>query len=558
MAELTERLLLEEAGDLSFERGQDYVKYVVGLRVTDKRAHASIQAKRVYQVELDWAQKDVRCLCTCPFFEQGFFCKHLVAVGLAAIDAGHGGMTPPKSVGPEVAELVALLEDNEVRALLVELAGRDDGVRRVIELRAAARTGDSSVLAEELEGMVKQALAVRGHVDYRRSFGVARDAQDLLDELETYLEAGNAEAVRPALLRATTRLRKVVLQADDSSGLLGDAGQRAANLYARACREGTPDGKKLARWLVQFRDSSPGWPELELSDFVEAFDDVALETYRRGVAKLDKHSSAPEDYKRFEIDRMLLELADHDGDVDRAVELLAAGEHPRYGSIIDRLRAVGREEEAIGWMDRAVAEGRVSGYMGGNEYWLDPATVADTYRSLGRDADGVAVWRSEFVRRPELATFRHLLAYADDCGQKDAERSWALAKGLELAARPYGDGALLVEIALSDGDLETAWSAARDLGPGRQWRALADASRDYAPRDAAELYRMDIEKDLEYADTQKYASIAERVAAMRELYQLAGAEADFADYLTELRATYRRRTSFMSALDRQGLRGPVD
>ena len=68
---------------------------------------------------------------------------------------------------------------------------------------------------------------------------------------------------------------------------------------------------------------------------------------------------------------MLLELADHDGDVDRAVELLASGKYPEYGAVIDRLRAAGRPDEAIGWMDRAVAEGRVSGRMGGTESWLD-------------------------------------------------------------------------------------------------------------------------------------------------------------------------------------------
>jgi uncharacterized Zn finger protein len=551
VAQLTERLLLGEAGDLSFERGQDYVKYVVGLRVTGKRAHASIQAKRVYQCELDWAQKDIRCLCTCRFFDQGFFCKHLVAVGLAAIDAGHG--SAGEGLGSESAELVAVLDDSEVRAVLVELADRDAGVRRAVELRAAARTGDVSALADELEGMVKQALAVRGHVDYRRSFGVARDAEQLLDELAAYLDAGSADAVAPALLRATTRLRKVVLQADDSSGLLGNAGQRAAEMYARACREGAPDAKKLARWLVQFRDSSPGWPQLELADFVEAFDGAALEAYRRGVAKLDESYADRDHYKRFEVDRMMLELADHDGDIDRAVELLTTRDHPQYGAVIDRLRAVGRDEEAIEWMDRAVAAGRVSGRMGGDEVWLDPVEVADTYRSLGRNADGTAVLREEFARRPELATFRRLVAYASQIGHGDAERSWALARALELAAAPYGDGALLIEIALSDGDLETAWSAARDLGPGRQWRLLADASRDFAPREAAELYRDDVGKDLKHADTQKYASIAERLAAMRDLYQRAGAEADFADYLAELRETYRRRTSFISALDRRGL-----
>jgi flavin-binding protein dodecin len=57
VAVLTEGRLLDEAGDTSFERGQDYVKYVVGLRVHNSRATASIQAKNSYQVELDCAHR---------------------------------------------------------------------------------------------------------------------------------------------------------------------------------------------------------------------------------------------------------------------------------------------------------------------------------------------------------------------------------------------------------------------------------------------------------------------------------------------------------------------
>ena len=124
---------------------------------------------------------------------------------------------------------------------------------------------------------------------------------------------------------------------------------------------------------------------------------------------------------------------------------------------------------------------------------------------------------------------------------------------LEVASRPHGTGALLIEIALADGDLETAWSAARDLGAGHKWRALADASKEFAPLEAAGLYREDIAQQLVVADTSRYAGIARGLSAVKDMYARAGAEADFAAYLAELRETYRRRTSLMSALDRQGL-----
>lgn len=45
---------------------------------------------------------------------------------------------------------------------------------------------------------------------------------------------------------------------------------------------------------------------------------------------------------RSAVDYMLLELADHDGDIDRSVALLSGGGRPYYGEVVSRLRAAGR------------------------------------------------------------------------------------------------------------------------------------------------------------------------------------------------------------------------
>jgi hypothetical protein len=70
-------------------------------------------------------------------------------------------------------------------------------------------------------------------------------------------------------------------------------------------------------------------------------------TYRRAVAALERKFEDRDQWNRSEVDAMLLELADHDGDVDRAVE---------------------RTEDAVAWVDRAVAAGRVTSHGGGNQY----------------------------------------------------------------------------------------------------------------------------------------------------------------------------------------------
>jgi hypothetical protein len=53
------------------------------------------------------------------------------------------------------------------------------------------------VVAKDLVATVNEALRARGFIDYRRSFDVAKDAEEVLDELESYLDSGAADAVRP-------------------------------------------------------------------------------------------------------------------------------------------------------------------------------------------------------------------------------------------------------------------------------------------------------------------------------------------------------------------------
>lgn len=549
---LTEEALLEAAGPTSFHRGEEYVGYVRGLRVVGSGATASIQARRVYLVDLSWAGGRVNGTCTCPHHADGNFCKHLVAVGLAVVDRQPATAAVAESadagVDDELHGVVAEMTDDELRAVVLGAAARDDGLRRSLLMR---RVGESA--SAELLDAVRDALSARGFVDYRRSFDLARDAQELLDELEEYLDGGAADAVRPALLKATTRLQKLAGQADDSGGVIGDACQRALDLYARSCREGRPEPVKLATWLARFRDESPGWPRVELSDFVEALDAKGLATYRRAVEVMSKRYVDADRWKRASIVELQVELADHDGDVDAAVALLSDGESVDHGGIVKRLRAAGRSEEMLRWLDRAVADGKVRGHGPNGLHGLLPFDVAQTYRSVGRLDDALGVLRAEFAREPGIGTFRLLTGFAAEVGRLEGERAWALAEARTHATTPYRNGAALIEIAISEGDLDLAWEAEREFGAGYSWQPLVDASAESRPIDAARLLRVHVDTDLRQPNSKKYPVIAERMARMRELHERAGAPAPFDAYLGVIRDTYRRRPALMAALDRVGL-----
>ena len=119
------------------------------------------------------------------------------------------------------------------------------------------------------------------------------------------------------------------------------------------------------------------------------------------------------------------------------------------------------------------------------------------------------------------------------------------------AARSSGSDLIIVH--LSESRVEEAWLAAKRFGAGSAWRALAEASAALRPREAAELYRPEIEAQLVHANTAAYPEVARLLADMRQLSAAAGVADGFEEYLAELRDRYARRPSLLRALKAHGL-----
>lgn len=558
---LSEHALLARAGGRTFARGEEIVDGVQALHVIPGEATATVQTRRRYLVALTWGPEGIGGSCTCLESAKGAFCAHLVAVGLTLLDSPALIAQRKPPTGSPVQRWLASLDGDALRALVIEAAGHSESATRMLEMRAAASVGDADTVADDLVAAVRDALAVRGFIDYPRSFQVARDAELMLDELQRHLDSGGEHTVRPALRRAVTRLRAMTLQADDSGGVLVTACQRALDLYAMAHRQGRPGGASLGAWLADFRASSPGWPEVRLADFVDGLGEAGMAVYRQHIEQF--LVTRPEGLSDHELYQMQLELADHDGDVDRAVEVLRVGAYdgtPRYAGIVDRLEAAGRHDEAVEWIDRAVAAGRTASGIG-NEFWLGATRVARTYIDIGRLDDALAVMRRQFETRPTFATYEELLQIAEELGYRERQRSWALAFARTAAeqSKAAGSGSsgadVLIEIALGEGNLEAAWAAAHEYGVGYQGLALAKASRRAYPLRAAELYLAELEPALSYADSRSYRRVAASLADIGGLFKAAGALADFEAYVRRLRDTYRRRPAFLAALDAKKLPG---
>ena len=258
---------------------------------------------------------------------------------------------------------------------------------------------------------------------------------------------------------------------------------------------------------------------------------------------------------------MLLELADYDGDVDRAVELLSQEEHPRYAAIIERLLAAGRRDEAVAHLDRAVAESRIGAVVPDprdtdDPYWVQPGRAVDLYLEAGRGGDAFGFARDLFHSNPRPATLDFLLATAERLGRREEELDSALAW---IDGQDWRTGDTAIVLALHLGDVDGAWAAADRWGVDRVWASLADVEPQPRPDDAIELYRRDIERTLLKTGRPSARRAAAEAVRMRLIAAAAdardgGARAEaLAAWVDGLRRTYHRRPTVGQEFDREGL-----
>lgn len=466
---------------------------------------------------------------------------------------GPGGVRYP--VTPDIERFLRSMDHTALQSLVLEMAGYSPEAMRSLQLRA---TPEDEPTASELLAAVDAALA-GVDLDYHDPFyedvddGV-QEVEEVVDELERHLDDGAHPVVRRVLQHLLTRLGDLARDADNADALL-EVAERASALFGRAVA-GHLDPVSLARWVVGFRVEYGGWPSLALDAVAHAFDEPAWDAYRTSVATFGGGGPAADPY-RSEIDHMLLELADHDGDVDRAVALLSGGDHhPYYREILRRLRDAGRPADVLAWLDRAVTQGCVDVAWRAGPTIVPVEDAVDVYLDGGRPDAALAIARTLFDRDFSVDAFRLLSYVAARCGRQDEQRTWAFEQAT-LRARRSG-GAHLVRLHLADGNVPHAWEAADAFGAGHAWRELVDASEDDFPLRAARLCLIQVLESLTAPDSKRYPAIADLLVRARALYDKAGHRAEADAEIIRLREVYRRRPALTSAMNRARLPPQLD
>jgi hypothetical protein len=382
-------------------------------------------------------------------------------------------------------------------------------------------------------------------------------AQAVAAAIEGMIGAGGAADAGPLARRAVERVTAALMYMDDSSGIIGDDLRMLMALYARACRAAPPDARRLAAWLVTMQLDGPGWPRIELKDFAEVLGDTGLAEIARLTGER-RASADPDSWTSvWGIKDFREQLAEVSGDVDAHVAVLAEDLRStrRYSEIVEVFRAAGRDGDAEQWARRGLAE-HPSGFQA--DHLRDQ--LAELLLGSGRGGDAVAVCREVFERRTIHQDYLKLRYAAERAGQWAGLRGWALSLLRDRARADRRYVTQLVSVLIREKLLDEAWAAAMaDPAqiPESQWFELISLWEEAHPADVIKPYQDLIEAGLERAsDKYRYSSAIKTIRRLREACRRAGAEDGFAAYLDDLRQRHRRKTSFITKLNKALASGP--
>ena len=301
------------------------------------------------------------------------------------------------------------------------------------ELRLSARSGPHHL--DPLRAAIDSRLRTRRFLGYYESRDWAAQAGPVVEAVRSAVATSPSADLVALIERAIGRVVKVILQADDSDGMIGDLARQLLDLHAQACDAGVTDQVKLARWMVRFCFDDQDFFEVDPVRYASALGELGLAAYRREVRQrqeMGDHSFAA----KYATER----LAVLDGDVDAIVVLLGGDLDRPYDFIrvAEAMEELGRDDDVLHWAGRGIAE--TSGWQLVQHYVL----VAAVHSRRGDHQALLQLRREQHLGMPSATSYGLLRQAAEGVGVWQAEREVARSV---LADHDLGG---LVDVLLAD------------------------------------------------------------------------------------------------------------
>ncbi|MCL1693299.1 MAG: SWIM zinc finger family protein [Actinomycetia bacterium] len=561
------------AGPRVYPRGVGYhTDGRVELNVAgDRRMKATVRGSVPYAVELWIESGELEWSCTCPYAEDGAFCKHCVAVALQVVEEPVSILPPiPGPVDAGLAADVSAHIEGLSRERLIEIVlgqcERDWRLRERMAAEARYARGEGPD-RESWRRRIDAAFALHDDVVvYREAAAWASEVDEVIDALEDLAPAGHQDAVIELAEHAHRCAEAAIGYVDDSDGWISSIEERLSALHLSASEAARPDPVVLARRLVDLELTS------ELDGFHRAaatyagvLGEAGLAEYRRIVeprweALIDTTGRQSGD--RFAVEQAMIGVALGSGDVDELIEVRGRDLRSPAGylEIARALARAGRIDDAVEWAKRGLAE-----YP--DRTWQLPELrdfLAGMFRSQGSDAEAVELYWQGFDAAPSLSSYRQVLKEGESDGAAAwSERCLEMLKTRVAEKRPCDEdkrshvvprpAQALVDILMYEGDVEDAWTIATEYGCDNDtWMTLARAREATYPLGSIAVYEREVLALIDRKKNHFYRAAVDLLERIRVLADVAGQPERFTVLLERVRTEHRAKRNLKALLDNKG------
>jgi uncharacterized Zn finger protein len=489
-------LLLELAGGHSFERGEDYYRRGAVRAFTEYEGTLAARVTGTYAYRVRFRADENGALsysCSCPVGEDGLFCKHCVAVGLAWLQERAGERRPEEGEeeGLSMEELGSFLEEQDKDVLvgmLLEQALEDERLYGRL-LTWAARARPEGVNLAAFRKVIDDAFYGGDLPEYGSVERFARGIADVVKSIAELLREGHAEETIE-LCEYALKVAEGAMDYD-VEGYVSGALEGLEELHHAACNEVGLDPRALARRLFEWEVHGHYDAFFEATNtYADVLGEEGLAEYRRlaeerwaQVPVLGPGEKGSQDHygKRSRITHVMEALACQEGDVEKLVAVISrdlSGPH-QYLRIAQIYTEAGQSEKALEWVEEAMWVFPDNRHPGLREF------VARQYHHRGRHEEATQLIWPHFAKSPHLESYKELKQHAERGGRWEQWRNKALAFMREEIARRKEeskqsylslpvDHSELVRIFLWEGNVEAAWREARQGGCSEKvWLELA-------------------------------------------------------------------------------------
>jgi uncharacterized Zn finger protein len=575
---LSSGILREYADGSSFARGEAYfnAESVSNLEEYQGKVVAKVSGTRDYRVKL-WAEDEdeLGYDCTCPFADEGNFCKHCVAVGLAYI-ANRNGEFKPKLNGKKPSKTLDGIKkylETQGKSELVEMLMQqvlDNETLRGQLLLITAQSNPKRIDMKAFRKELERAFEPYDFDDYGhyRGRNNSHNIENVVKSIARLLADGHSETVIDLSEYGLKLASEAMNYVDESDIDIEDAIEKLREYHLAACEQTTPDVEKLAQRLFDW----------EVSDSFDIFYDVAktyadvlgekgLQFYRELLEKeweklpvLKPKEPKSHDGNRWRITIMMESLAK--GDIEKLVEIKSRNLSSQYYyyEIAEIYRENKKYDKALEWAERGVSDFP-------EDERLDPRlgeVLANEYHRRGRHDEAMQIIWKQLKDNSDFSNYGNLKKHADKVKPKSTWQPWR-EKALDLIRQKiiaektkrvhslYFDSfanSLIVTIFLHEKLPEEAWQEANKNGCSEDlWLKLAKIREKENPTDSLRIYRERIEPKIKETNNQAYEQAVKWIKEVKRLMSQLDQESEFKRYLVTLRINYKIKRNFIKLMD---------